>query len=91
MTHLQNAPDLEQLAGEIANQIFEKLRLKQPPASPWMTPEDAAHYLSLSRRGLEDMRAREGGPKFHKASDRVIRYHVRDLDAWLLSDGAANG
>ena len=71
----------------IVEQITRHLAAPIGQRSPWMTPEDAGRYLSLRRRGLEDMRARGTGPKFHKVNDRVVRYHVRDLDAWLLSNG----
>ncbi len=78
------------LAGEIANRVTMQLRDDPRLFSPWFTPEDAAAYLRLKRRGLEDMRARGAGPKFHKVNDRLVRYHIRDLDAWLLSYGAGH-
>jgi hypothetical protein len=74
----------------IAEQVLEYLRHNPLAGTPWRNPEDAARYLSLTRRGLEDMRGRGTGPKFHKVNDRVVRYHVRDLDAWLLSNGGGD-
>jgi hypothetical protein len=82
------------LTPETVRAIAEHIthHLASPPrhVSPWHTPEDAADYLRLKRRGLEDMRARGTGPKFHKVNDRVVRYHVTDLDAWLLSNGGGD-
>ena len=43
---------------------------------------DAAAYLCLSRRTLENWRVRGGGPRFHKFGDRVL-YAQADLDAWV--------
>lgn len=74
----------------IAEQISQHLATSTRHASPWLTPEEAAAYLCLKRRGLEDMRTRGTGPKFHKVNDRVVRYHLADLDAWLLSNGGGN-
>lgn|GEM_PF-5519188 len=37
------------------------------------------------------MRGKGTGPRYHKAGARVVRYHVNDLDAWLLSDGGEHG
>jgi predicted DNA-binding transcriptional regulator AlpA len=74
----------------IAEHIAQHLTRFPRHASPWLTPEEAAAYLCLKRRGLEDMRTRGTGPKFHKVNDRVVRYHVRDLDAWLLSKGGGD-
>jgi len=77
-----------QLAERVAEIVTRHLA-ELPPrrVSPWFSPDDAAGYLRLTRRGLEDMRAQGRGPHFHKVNDRVVRYHVRDLDAWLLGKG----
>lgn len=52
--------------------------------SPYLNTAQAAHYLGISERTLEDMRASTGGPVFRKHGTS-IRYHILDLDAW--SDG----
>jgi len=66
-------------------------RANPPVPTPWFEPADAAAYLRLTVRGLEDMRGKSTGPRYHKVNARVIRYHRDDLDAWLLSDGGACG
>ena len=49
--------------------------------SPFLNTEQAAFYLGLSPRKLQEMRARGGGPRFRRHS-RYVRYHIDDLDAW---------
>jgi hypothetical protein len=79
------------LADHVAEIVTQHLRSNPPVPTPWLAPEDAAAYLRLTVRGLEDMRAKGSGPRFHKVNARVVRYHVNDLDAWLLSDGGEHG
>ena len=79
------------IAGHVAEIVTEYIRSNPPVPTPWFAPEDAAAYLRLTVRGLEDMRAKGSGPKFHKVNARVVRYHVSDLDAWLLSGGGEHG
>ena len=42
---------------------------------------EAAAYLGLSRRTLEALRIRGGGPVFHAFGRRRL-YRAEDLDAW---------
>lgn len=49
--------------------------------SPFLTTDQAAHYVGLSRRTLEKMRTAGGGPLFRKHG-RYVRYHIDDLDEW---------
>lgn len=80
-----------QIAGHVAEIVTAHLRANPPVPTPWLAPEDAAAYLRLTVRGLEDMRGKGTGPRFHKVNARVVRYHQSDLDAWLLSDGEEHG
>lgn len=73
---------------EIASRVAAVLSVNP---SPWLTTKDAATYLSMSYRALEDMRARGDGPKYARVSTRLVRYHRADLDAWLQTDGGARG
>jgi predicted DNA-binding transcriptional regulator AlpA len=50
--------------------------------SPFLNSSQAAHYLGLSDRTLEDMREKGGGPPFRHHSQRNVRYHIDDLEAW---------
>lgn len=49
--------------------------------SPFLNTEQAAFYLGLSARKLQQMRRGETGPAFRRHS-RYVRYHIDDLDAW---------
>jgi excisionase family DNA binding protein len=49
--------------------------------SPFLNTDQAAHYVSLSRRTLEKMRTAGGGPRFRKHG-RYVRYHIDDLEEW---------
>lgn len=49
--------------------------------SPFLTTDQAATYVGLSRRTLEKMRTAGTGPVFRKHG-RYVRYHIADLDTW---------
>ena len=49
--------------------------------SPFLSPEQAAHYLGLSTRTLQAHRTARTGPRFRRHC-RHVRYHIDDLDAW---------
>ena len=52
--------------------------------TPWLTPEQAAAYLCLSKLTLTDWRCNGTWPVYHKAGS-LVRYHIADLDAWMVS------
>jgi len=54
--------------------------------SPFLTTEQAARYVGLSRRALEKMRRQGRGPRFRKHG-RYVRYHIADLDDWSAAHG----
>jgi len=49
--------------------------------SPFLTTQQAAFYLGLSARTLQEYRTARTGPRFRRHSRRV-RYHIDDLDTW---------
>lgn len=52
----------------------------------YITTEEAAEYLRLSPRTLDQFRFRGEGPKYYKAgnwSKAAVRYTIEDLDDWL--------
>jgi excisionase family DNA binding protein len=49
--------------------------------SPFLTTDQAAHYVGLSRQALEKMRRQGRGPRFRKHG-RYVRYHIADLEDW---------
>ena len=56
--------------------------------SPFLSPDQAAFYLSLSPRTLQEYRSAGTGPRYRRHS-RHIRYHIDDLDAWSQGVGEA--
>lgn len=57
-------------------------------ASPWMTTEQAAAYLSVSEGTMRNWRSRGDGPRYRLLGGRMVRYEVKDLDAYLRSGAA---
>lgn len=54
--------------------------------SKLITTNEAAEYLRVSPRTLEKWRLHRGyGPHFYRLGDRVVRYSLADLDAWVFS------
>lgn len=56
--------------------------------SPFLSPDQAAFYLGVSPRTLQEYRTAGTGPRFRRHS-RHIRYHIDDLDAWSQHLGEA--
>ena len=58
------------------------------PESPFLDVEEAAKYLRLKKRTLDNMRWQGIGPKFRKHGGRIL-YHIDDLRSW--SDSCRRG
>lgn len=54
--------------------------------SPFLNTAQAAFYIGIKERTLEEMRRAGRGP-FWRLHARFIRYHIDDLDAWSRSNG----
>lgn len=64
-------------------------RAKQ--GTPFLSTEQAAFYLGVSPRKLQDLRGTGGGPPFRRHC-RYVRYHIDDLDTWSRESwGATRG
>lgn len=48
-----------------------------------LTERDAADYLKLTARFLQERRMRGDGPAFVRISQRCIRYRFSDLEKWI--------
>ena len=59
--------------------------------SPYLNTAQAAHYLGISERSMQRMRAAGVGPAPRRHA-RMVQYHIDDLDAWsrACADGAAS-
>lgn len=57
--------------------------------SPYLNTAQAAHFLGISERSMQRMRARGEGPTPRRHA-RMVQYHIDDLEAWSRqrSDGA---
>ncbi|PHR54825.1 MAG: DNA-binding protein [Robiginitomaculum sp.] len=49
--------------------------------SPFRTPQEAAAFLRIHVRTLNNMRYRGAGPRYRKHGGKVV-YHIEDLRAW---------
>lgn len=49
--------------------------------TPFLNTEQAAFYLGLSPRKLQNMRKAQDGPRYRRHC-RFVRYHIDDLDRW---------
>ena len=58
------------------------------PKSPFLTTQEAADYLRLDVKTLNNMRWRKEGPNYRKHGGKVV-YHRSDLEHWS-SDRDAN-
>lgn len=58
--------------------------------SPFLSPQQAAHYLGVSLRTLQVHRTNGTGPRFRRHCRR-IRYHIDDLDVWSIGPDEAHG
>jgi hypothetical protein len=62
---------------------------KAKKGSPFLSTEQAAFYLGLSSRRMQQMRTAASGPAFRRHS-RYVRYHIDDLDAWSEMSGSGH-
>ncbi|CAM2895336.1 Uncharacterised protein [Brevundimonas diminuta] len=53
--------------------------------SPFLSTAQAAWYLGLDSRTLDNMRGRGEGPRARRHG-RYVRYHIDDLDHWSLTN-----
>ena len=58
--------------------------------SPYLTTSEAAQFLRLQERTLNNMRWRREGPHFRKHGGRVL-YHKRDLEGWSRQNDFGEG
>lgn len=51
--------------------------------SPYLTQDQTATYLNISRRYLQQLRRKGEGPVFRRHSTTIL-YHIDDLVKWSL-------
>jgi hypothetical protein len=58
--------------------------------SPYLTVHEAAAFLRLRPRTLDNMRWRGIGPRYRKHGGRIV-YDINDLIEWSRSNGRPRG
>lgn len=58
--------------------------------SPFLTPAEAAKFLRIKLRTLNNMRYRDEGPRYRKHGGTVV-YHIDDLRAWSCKQDCGTG
>jgi len=58
--------------------------MSEDHASPFLNVEEAATYLRLKKRTLDNMRWQGIGPRFRKHGGRIL-YHRDDIVEWSES------
>ena len=53
------------------------------PFPVFLSETEAAQYLSLSVKTLRRWRFTRKGPSYAKLNNKLIRYHLPDLDEWM--------
>jgi len=61
-------------------------RVLKEAGTPWLDTEAAAVYLSCSPGTLRSWRARGQGPRYRVIHDKIVRYHIDDLNAFVLGE-----
>jgi hypothetical protein len=64
--------------------------MAQVRSSPYLTVQEAAAFLRLRPRTLDNMRWRGIGPKYRKHGGRIV-YHIDDLIEWSRNNGRPLG
>ncbi len=68
----------------------EARALRAVRKSPFLSPAQAAFYLGLSERTLQEYRTAGTGPRYRRHS-RHLRYHIDDLERWSQQQAKAGG
>ena len=76
-SRLRDLPAIETAPTDQESERAERAKRR----SPFLSNQQAAFYLSLTTRTLEQMRKDGRGPIFRRHG-RFIRYHISDLDDW---------
>ncbi len=61
--------------------LKQEVNMASSKKSPLKDTKQAAKFLRLEPRTLNNMRWKGEGPNYHKHGSRVF-YHIKDLKAW---------
>lgn len=79
--YLERLGDLEKSVRSLSDTVLRSA----PPQL--MTTQEAATYLQMSEMRLYQLRKQGGGPRFLQPTERIVRYRLVDLEAWLDQQG----
>lgn len=57
-------------------------------SSPWFDSDAAAEYLACTAGTLKTWRSNGQGPRYHVIHNKLVRYHLDDLDAFVRGEVA---
>lgn len=78
-------PLYEEHARLVAAHVADRLLQMQPVIVPeYLDPDEAAIFLNVPVRTLQNWRCRSDGPPFHRFGN-TVRYTTADLRAWMAS------
>jgi predicted DNA-binding transcriptional regulator AlpA len=64
--------------------MMQEKAMNEKSDNPFLTVAEAADYLRLKKRTLDNMRCMGTGPKFRKHGGRIY-YHEEELKEWSLN------
>lgn len=82
---MENTPELiNQIVGEVVARVAEKAAAGQLlPMPEYLTAAQAAAFLGMTVGGLETMRKERRGPRYVRASGKLVRYRIADLREFM--------
>lgn len=87
-----NAAFAKMVAREVAAELAEGYASGRfAPPSEYLNSAQAAAFLGLTEAGMETMRKEGRGPRFVRASQKLVRYRVQDLRDWMESFAVTPG
>ena len=60
-------------------------------SSAFLTESKAAEYLCISKKTLQRWRFNQKGATYAKLNNKLIRYHLPDLDEWMDQQSITHG
>ena len=57
--------------------------MAQQSSSAFLPDSEAAKYLGISKKTLQHWRFDHKGPAYAKLNNKLIRYHLPELDEWM--------
>jgi hypothetical protein len=77
--------DLGRIVTEAVDRAVGEILRDSARKQEVLSESEAAEYLHQGRGTLRSWRANSRGPAFMK-DKRGVRYHIKDLDAWLTAN-----